>query len=262
MPEQLQTGLATGGVTAYEDAVRVATIRKRKKIDTALSDATCTPEWFCDLLPLVDLDPCSNPRSRVRSRWSFSLEKKLDGLKLPWRAYNEQDETWRSASVFENFPYSAPLPWCKKSIAEIDLGHVHELIVLCKLDTSTEWWDLITQPAMRAPDSVLSGSASDEGLNLDRIALGEEPTWLYPDIWLFDKRLQHDEHPEIIAQRVAEQLADGKKRRKPPTGKSSNNFCSVVIHHRGALNGAIVPPLELAPVATRYQRSPSSTRVR
>ena len=37
-----------------------------------------------ELLPLVDLDPCSNPRSTVRARMTMSLEAGQDGLAAPW----------------------------------------------------------------------------------------------------------------------------------------------------------------------------------
>src|SRR5271165_2082418 len=64
------------------------------------SDSYCTPRKITDRLPARDLDPCSNPRSTVRAKRAYSLERKLDGLKLSW-----------PGEVFVNWPYSDPLPW-------------------------------------------------------------------------------------------------------------------------------------------------------
>ena len=99
------------------------------------SDSYCTPRWLTALLPVVDLDPASNPRSTVRARRTYSLEKKLDGLALPW-----------TGSVFLNFPYSDPLPWVHKLAEEMAGGGCTEAIVLCKLDPTTEWWRVLMTP--------------------------------------------------------------------------------------------------------------------
>lgn len=163
------------------------------------SDSYCTPAWLTAMLPLVDLDPCSNPRSTVRARRAFSLEKKLDGLAQPWRG-----------SVFLNWPYSAPGPWAAKLVEELTAGRCTEAIVLCKLDASTAWWKTVT-------------------------SVGQ------PELWMFDKRLLFDEPPAIVAERVA----------RGGNAKSSTNFCSVAIHHRGA--GA---RLALDEVATCWARPP------
>jgi hypothetical protein len=176
---------------------------RRKKDDAIYTDATCTPEWLAKLIGRVDLDPCSNPRSHIDAAWSYSLEKGLDGLKLPWEG-----------RVFKNNPFGWPLPWQQKARHELASGRCTELIELCKLDSSTAWWALITGPVER------------------------EGRWYYPDRWELHDRVQYEEHPVIIERRRAALLewerAGGKasKKKKPPPLESSNNFCSVIIHHR------------------------------
>jgi hypothetical protein len=169
-----------------------------------LSDAYCTPAWLTAMLPPVDVDPCSNPRSTVRARRSYSLEKRLDGLKLPW-----------NGSVFLNWPYSDPMPWAMKLIEELTNGHCTEAIVLCKLDPTVSWWHTLT-------------------------SFGP------PEMWTFDRRLQFDEPAELIAERVRKFTEAG----KPGGEKSSTNFASTIVHHRGAAG-----VLQLEQVATRWLRA-------
>jgi len=182
---------------------------RRPQDETSWSDAACTPRWLAELIGHVDFDPCSNERSWIQAAWSFMLDKGIDGLKMPWRGRG-----------FENWPYSEPMPWAEKSIYEMEIGNCTDLIVLCKLDPSTEWWQVITQPVLGA---------------LDR--------------WDFDKRIQFDEHPQAVIERKQrreealiererlkqEALARGEKKPKLkplPPKKSSNNFASVILHHR------------------------------
>jgi hypothetical protein len=153
------------------------------------SDSYCTPPWLTQRLPMVDLDPCSNPRSTVRARRRYSLEMRLDGLKLPW-----------VGSVFLNWPYSDPLPWAIKLREELASGRCTQAIVLCKHDSSTEWWRELVKGAT-------------------------------PDQWQFFSRIQFDEPKELVADRVAKFVAEGKSAKSGE--KSSNNFCSTIIHHRG-----------------------------
>ena len=219
----------------------IATIRRRKRAETSLSDSACTPEWLCEMLPMVDIDPCSNPRSQVRARWAFSLEKGYDGKKMPWRG-----------SVFENFTYSAPEAWVEKTQYELRIGRCTEAIVLCKLDTTTQWWHQL--------------------IGFDTFAARGEPLADPPDVWTFDKRLQFDEHPNILEQRRQERMAEYQARcakaGKPPdprrlngiTGVSSNNFCSAIVHHRSVVqrsNGQWDrgPRLRLGAVATLWVRA-------
>lgn len=43
-------------------------------------DDWCTPEWLARPLGLFDLDPCSNARSHIRSRFTCSLDRGENGL--------------------------------------------------------------------------------------------------------------------------------------------------------------------------------------
>jgi hypothetical protein len=202
----------------------MATIRKRSKLEAAQTDQTCTPKFLADLLPLVDLDPASNSRSHIRARWAYSLEKGLDGLKLPWRG-----------TVFINWPFSFPEPFAEKAIHEMTIGNCTDLIVLCKLDTGTEWYRTITSRIPGAPG----------------------PLSRPPERWDFHKRVQYDEHPDVIEQRRLERVAEFLARERSPrsrktvediTGESSTNFCSTIIHRRG--DG--MPALDLGSVAQRW----------
>lgn len=166
-----------------------------------LSDSYVTPPWLTAMLPQVDLDPCSNPRSTVRARRTYSLEKRLDGLKLPW-----------NGSIFLNWPYSDPLPWAKKLLTSLIEGRCTEAIVLCKLDTSTDWWHTL--------------------IDFEK-----------PEMWTFDRRVPFVEPAALIAERIKKFAEKG----KPGGEKSSNNFCSAIIHHR-----LVAPSLQLESVASRW----------
>jgi hypothetical protein len=179
--------------------------------DTALTDAYCTPLWLARRVGRRDVDPCSNPRSWIDAAWSFSLEKGLDGLRLPW---------WGSA--FVNWPYSTPLAWAEKCRAELAAGRCTDLIILCKLDPSPRWWNIIIEPALAV---------------LDR--------------WDLDMRLDFEPHPELIERKRQERLdAIARGDEKVPPAKTSSNFASVVLHHRAAA----APALQLHDVATLWRR--------
>jgi DNA N-6-adenine-methyltransferase (Dam) len=166
------------------------------------SDTYCTPRWLTARLPLVDLDPCSNPRSTIRARRAAMLERGQDGLARPW-----------VGSVFLNWPYSDPLPWAQKLRVELEAGRCTSAIILCKLDTSTMWWDETIHPVLG----------------------------VWPEQWHPFARIAFDEPPALVAARVA----------RGRNARSSTNFCSVLIHHRGT--GA---PLALDEVATRWVKAP------
>lgn len=190
-----------------------------------VSDSYTTPSYLTDVLPLVDTDPCSNPRSTVRSRRTYSLETNRDGLKLAWLG-----------SVFVNWPYSCPLLWVNKLIYEVDCGHCTEAIVLCKLDCSTEWWNTLVG-------------------------------WKDPEMWLLNDRVPFGEPEELKLARVekmealraARLIAQGKVDKRKPGAKkagekSSNNFCSVILHYRTGTGAARSPILPIAHIATRWGR--------
>lgn len=198
-----------------------ATIRKRSREESAQTDSTCTPKWLTDMLPYVDCDPCSNSRSTVNAGWSFSLEKGLDGLKLPWRG-----------SAFKNWPFSNPLPFAQKAIYEMSVGHCIDLITLCKLDTGTEWWHTITEVHPTSVHHII-----------------RQP----PELWLFNERIQYDEHPDVIEKRRLERVAKAQwagKRTDNITGESTANFVSCILHRRGYRR----PQLKLESVATLWER--------
>lgn len=107
-------------------------------------DSWCTPQWLCDLLPLVDLDPCSNPRSRVRARRHIMLESTImvplssgpdgeivsgDGLGAVWEG-----------SIFINPPYSNIKPWAEMLGYWVGRKRVAGAGVLVNADSSTRWW--------------------------------------------------------------------------------------------------------------------------
>lgn len=200
-----------------QDKPRVATIRRRPKDEQSFSDSTCTPKWLADYLyetrGAFAIDPFSNPRSHIIADWSYSLEKGLDGLKLP-----------HVGDSFVNWPYSGPLPFALKVRHELVIGRCTEAVILCKADSSPQWWGaLVDHQALPAPDQ-----------------------------WQFKSRIQFDEHPEAIAQRLRK-IEDMKARgEKSPPEKTSNNFSSVILHFRGFKK--LAPQLKLERFATLWRR--------
>lgn len=91
-------------------------------------DSWTTPQWLTDLLPYVDLDPCSNVRSTVRANRTYRLDRGEDGLALPW-----------NGMCFINPPYSDVLPWARKGIEAESIGF------LVNADSSTAWWREMTR---------------------------------------------------------------------------------------------------------------------
>jgi hypothetical protein len=94
-------------------------------------DSWCTPKWLTDLLPVVSLDPCSNPRSTVHAERTLSLEAGENGLASQW---------WGS-SVFVNPPFSNILPWASKLC---DREPRHAAAFLVNVDPSCTWWKVLT----------------------------------------------------------------------------------------------------------------------
>ena len=98
-----------------------------------IRDTYCTPEWFAELLPSVDIDPCSNPRSHVRARRRLMVENGDDGLIERW-----------DGTAFLNIPYSDPDPWAEKLLREWRDNHLDDVGILCNIDSSTFWWRAFT----------------------------------------------------------------------------------------------------------------------
>ena len=81
-----------------------------------------TDEWIREIFDLDNwFDPC--PLRRTYG---------VDGLKIQW-----------GQRTFCNPPYSNPLPWVKKAIAEINSNNSHMVVMLLRMDTSTEWFKLL-----------------------------------------------------------------------------------------------------------------------
>lgn len=93
------------------------------------TDHQNTPRDLALELGRFDLDPCSNPRSHILADRSYCLERGENGLALPW-----------AGSVWCNGPYSEPLPWCERLRA-----HREPWAALWKLDTTTEWFAVLTR---------------------------------------------------------------------------------------------------------------------
>lgn len=179
----------------------------------SLTDAYCTPAWLTARLPLVHLDPCSNPRSTVRAQYAYQLPH-YDGLALPW-----------APSVFINWPYSDPMPWVDKLLAEIAAARVHYAIILPKHDHSTEWWAHLTTELPRGAHAL--------------------------DQWQFHDRLQFDIPPELYAELKAKHDAKVAAGKAKGLYKPSNNFCSTLLHWRPRE----LPALEFADVATLWRQA-------
>ena len=97
-------------------------------------DTWCTPRWLTDLLPRVDVDPASNPRSTVRADRSYMLETGENGLELPW-----------GAMTFCNPPYGNVLPWAMRLQHEVRNGLVLGAAFLVNADHSTRWWKQLSR---------------------------------------------------------------------------------------------------------------------
>lgn len=90
------------------------------------SDDHTTPRKIVNVLDQfgeVGLDPATNPTAHVRARTKVMLPD--DGLAISWSGHG---------LVWCNFPYSDPLPWVKKGLAEAD-----EILFLSSTQTGTGW---------------------------------------------------------------------------------------------------------------------------
>lgn len=105
------------------------------KQDGSASDQWCTPLWFTELLPLVDLDPFSNPMSTVEATWSWSLENGEDGELTSWAGHRH---------AYWNPRYSNPKPACGRAVEHANY-YGGESIGLLKLDPTTQWWSVLVR---------------------------------------------------------------------------------------------------------------------
>ncbi len=121
--------------------------RKKRIVKQAkkhAGDHFCTPHVVDDCLfdffgGPVDLDPCSNSRSIIRSKEAYTV----GGLHLPWRATN-----------FENGPYSRMMIWVQKTMRELAIGRAKEVVTLWPVATSTKWWKTATGNMPVEPEVV------------------------------------------------------------------------------------------------------------
>lgn len=102
-----------------------ATARPMVLGSLSTSDQWRTPRFLAELLGPFDTDPCSHPESHIQATHRYFGESDADdGLKAEWRG-----------SVFANYPYSSPRPWCDRLAA-----HTGPWCALIKLDPSTRAW--------------------------------------------------------------------------------------------------------------------------
>lgn len=151
-----QVALVRGSETdAPVNTVRSVYVPKSK-------DQYRTPRWLTELLPEVDLDPCSGPGSTVKAKRHISLESGLDGLADPWTAAN---------SVFCNPPYSRGqvIRWTGRCVELVQSNALSWALLLVKLDPTTAWWRLAhTVPCRAYPFRERIEFAAPEGVETSR----------------------------------------------------------------------------------------------
>ena len=142
-----------------------------------LRDSWCTPADLAELLPEVDLDPATNPRSKIKAKESVVWEHDplittyRSVIKNPrWSVGDGLKRDW-NGSIFLNGPYSDMLPWAMKANEEWGAGRLTAAIFLVKLDPTTQWWRELVR------------DRKDKCL----------------DLWLPKKRQQHIPPPRIRA---------------------------------------------------------------
>ncbi len=138
------------------------------------TDSWCTPAWLAKALGPVDTDPCSNDRSHIQATTTYQLERGEDGLELPWLG-----------TVFTNFPYSNPLPWCLRL-----RDHGGPWVALAKLDPSCRWWAALMEASPTvAPfrKRIKFEGAQSMTANFPSVLVysaWRPPTALVPHLWL------------------------------------------------------------------------------
>lgn len=103
-------------------------------------DSWCTPKWLAEVIGRVDLDPCSNPRSRIDAATTLMLEYGDDGLASePGNYYIGGRRALSRAKpyvrTFINPPYARGevIKWIRH------YRHTR-FIFLLRFDPSTDWF--------------------------------------------------------------------------------------------------------------------------
>lgn len=101
-----------------------------QKPDWWSSDHWATPVHIVreleDEFGRFDLDPCCRPET-AKAPTFYTPED--DGLSKPW-----------FGNVFLNPPYSAPAPWLRRALREMEGGGVDLVIALLPVRTDTRWF--------------------------------------------------------------------------------------------------------------------------
>lgn len=102
------------------------------------SDEKATPPAFLDPLAEAvggfDVDPASGAEPEPLADTTYTIEE--DGLSQDW-----------TGIVWVNPPFSDMMPWVEKIIDEISSDRVESILLLCKGDSSTNWWQKAAKEA-------------------------------------------------------------------------------------------------------------------
>lgn len=102
------------------------------------SDEKATPPaFFAPLAEAVDgfdVDPAAGAESEPLADVTYTIED--NGLTEDW-----------FGTIWLNPPYSNMIPWVQKIIAEMSTDRVETVLLLCKGDSSTNWWQKAAQEA-------------------------------------------------------------------------------------------------------------------
>lgn len=82
----------------------------------------------------LDLDPCSDDEANPNVPASKVYTEQTNGLAYEWIA----------ESVFMNHPYSNSKEWVPYAVRQYECGNSKEMILLIKLDVSTNWWKSVS----------------------------------------------------------------------------------------------------------------------
>lgn len=112
-------------------------------IGEKLRDCWTTPRYLTHRLPLVDIDPCSNPYSSVNAKLHVMLEPVDDTIGTVAERLGKKQKviqgdglaiSWKGKSVFVNGPFSKLMPWARK------LSEAKAFIFLINNVTTTKWY--------------------------------------------------------------------------------------------------------------------------